>query len=236
MKNTAVLFLSLFVCTSIFSQSTLSVYGTNGSKLETNFYNQLSTEIKNNARDFTGSPFIEENLQPGTLLLKGGKVGEGEAPVYYMRYNVLEQRIEFSSTNDLESLKMLPKNSSIVVHLDGKTYQYININNLTAGYYEIVNEFDEHNQLVVGHIKNVHKVEQQNSYNSSQKSRIRSSKRVYFLNNKNTVEIENHKRKSIKAFSTSSQSVLKKYIKQNNIKFDDDYQGLIAVINKYLAL
>ena len=133
MKNYILSFLFLFVYSSVFAQGNFSLYQDNGNNLETNFYKKLSSNLKNNRGDYTGSPFLEEKLELGALILNGG-----DAQVFFMRYNVLEQRIEFSETNDVETLKMLPKEDNIVIQLNGKTYQYLNVGDLPTGYYEIV--------------------------------------------------------------------------------------------------
>jgi hypothetical protein len=65
-------------------------------------------------------------------------------------------------------------------------------------------------------------VEQKSSYNSGQKSKIRPSETIFFFDNKDAIEIENHKKRSVKAFPNSTPSQLKTYIKENNIKFNDD--------------
>jgi ribosomal protein S20 len=215
----------------VFAQRDFSFYRDNGNTLETNFYKKLSTNVKNNRGNYTGSPFLEETLELGTLILNGG-----DAQVFFMRYNVLEQRIEFSDTNDVETLKMLPKEDNILIQLRGKTYQYLHLGNLPTGYYEIAKTFDEDRLLLVQHKKIIYEVERRNSYNSSQKSQIKSSEKMYFLDNKDAIEIENHKKHSVKAFPKSTQSVLKTYIKENKIKFNDDYKGLIALLNKYMTL
>tara|TARA_R110000751_G_scaffold39719_8_gene94311 strand:+ start:4265 stop:4987 length:723 start_codon:yes stop_codon:yes gene_type:complete len=231
MKNYIFIFISLFMSSLAFAQGDFSLYKNNGNNLETNFYKKLSTNLKNDRGDYTGSPFVEETLELGTFILNGG-----DAQVFFMRYNVLEQRIEFSETNEVETLKMLPKEDNILIQLAGKTYQYLNVGNLPTGYYEIAKTFDEDTLLLVQHEKTIYKAEQRNSYNSSQKSKLKSSEKIYFLYNKDAIEIENHKKRSVKAFPNSTQSQLKTYIKENNIKFNDDYKGLIALINKYINL
>ncbi|MFT4838889.1 MAG: hypothetical protein ACJAWA_001435 [Nonlabens sp.] len=231
MKNYIFIFISLFMSSLAFAQGDFSLYKNNGNNLETNFYKKLSTNLKNDRGDYTGSAFVEENLELGTFILNGG-----DAQVFFMRYNVLEQRIEFSETNEVDTLKMLPKEDNILIQLAGKTYQYLNVGNLPTGYYEIAKTFNEDTLLLVQHEKTIYKAEQSNSYNSSQKSKLKSSEKIYFLDNKNAIEIENHKKRSVKAFPNSTQSQLKTYIKENNIKFNDDYKGLIALINKYINL
>jgi hypothetical protein len=231
MKNYIFIFISLFMSSLAFAQGDFSLYKNNGNNLETNFYKKLSTNLKNDRGDYTGSAFVEENLELGTFILNGG-----DAQVFFMRYNVLEQRIEFSETNEVDTLKMLPKEDNILIQLAGKTYQYLNVGNLPTGYYEIAKTFNEDTLLLVQHEKTIYKAVQSNSYNSSQKSKLKSSEKIYFLDNKNAIEIENHKKRSVKAFPNSTQSQLKTYIKENNIKFNDDYKGLIALINKYINL
>jgi hypothetical protein len=127
-----------------------------------------------------------------------------------------------TKTNDVATLKALPKIEDLVILLDGKTYQNIESGNLRAGYYEIVKAFDADTFLLVEHEKKIMEVEQKSSYNSGQKSKIRPSETIFFFDNKDAIEIENHKKRSVKAFPNSTPSQLKIYIKENNIKFNDD--------------
>lgn len=87
--------------------------------------------------------------------------------------------------------------------------------------------------LLVRHTKNIIKIEQKNSYaRNVQKARILSKVKIFFLNQDKAIELDNHKKRSVKAFPESTQSQLKTYIKKNKIKFNDDYKGLIALINQ----
>lgn len=232
MKKLIPLFLLLFAGTTVFSQGNFSLYRNNGNSLDTNFYKKLSTNVKNDRSNYVGSPFMDDALQLGTIVLNGK-----DTQSFYMRYNILKQRIEFSETNDEESLKMLPKEDKLIVKLNGKLIQYLNVGNLPAGYYEIVKTFDEDTMLLVKHEKSVVTPQQKNSYAAAtQKAKIRSSSSIFFIDNDTSMELDNHKKRSVKAFPKAKQSELKSYIKETKLKFNDDYKGLIALINKYRTM
>jgi hypothetical protein len=106
---------------------------------------------------------------------------------------MFEELYNSTKTNDVATLKALPKTEDLVILLEGKTYQYIESGNLPAGYYEIVQAFDADTFLLVEHDKKIMEVEQKSSYNSGQKSKIRPSETIVFFDNKDAIEIENHK-------------------------------------------
>ncbi|OUS14220.1 hypothetical protein A9Q93_08410 [Nonlabens dokdonensis] len=232
MKNFIPAILVLLACFTLSAQGNFSLYRNNGNNLETNFYKKLSTNIKLDRSNYDGSPFMDDELQLGTIVLNGK-----DEQSFFMRYNILHQRIEFSEVNDVETLKMLPKDEKLIVRLNGKLLQYLNLPNMPATYYEIVKVFDENTLLLVNHDKDVVLPQQKNSYVAeTQKARIKSSSTIYFTSDEFSTELDNHKKRSVKAFPKSDQSILKEYIKENKIKFKDDYKGLIALVGKYLDL
>jgi hypothetical protein len=230
MNKIVVLIISLFLSNLLFAQYTRN----GGNSLNPVYFQKLNTitTTQNESRDLIGSPFIEEALQKGTLFLSGTDTQD-----FFMRYNVLEQRAEFSDNNDVTTLKILPKEDRFVIQIDDKIYQYLSLEYLKPDYYEIIKTFDENTLLLVRHTKNIIKIEQKNSYTRNiQKARILSKVKIFFLHQDKAIELDNHKKRSIKAFPGSTQSQLKTYIKKNKIKFNDDYKGLIALINKYITL
>lgn len=231
MKKSILSLLFAGACLTVTAQDTRSISSQGGRVVDMNLYQNTTATINQSNLTYSGSPFIEEDLKEGIVT-----TGEDNKQVFFMRYNVLDERIEFSKTNDVATLKALPKIEDLVVLLDGKTYQYIASGNLPAGYYEIVKAFDADTFLLVDHDKIIMEVELKSSYNSSQKSKIRSSETIFLFDNKNAIEIDNHKRRSVEAFPESTQSELKSYIKENKIRFNDDYKGLIALIDKYITL
>jgi hypothetical protein len=231
MKNLFAIFMLVLAPFIAKSQIATQGFSSNGSQLELNLYQNSSVTIGEDTRAYKGSPFVNEDLVEGVIT-----TGEGNQQVFYMRYNVLDERIEFSKNNDLTTLKALPKTKDLVILLDGKTYQYLNVGNLPSSYYEIIKAFDKDTLLLVKHSKRIQEVQNKSSYNSSQKSKLVSSDEIYFLSNEKAVEIDNHKRRSLNAFPESSQSELKDYIKEKKIRFSDDYKGLEAIISKYLAM
>ncbi|AUC78552.1 hypothetical protein CW736_03685 [Nonlabens sp. MB-3u-79] len=231
MKKSILSLLFAGACLTAMAQDIRSISSDGGVRIDMNLYQNTTATINQSNLTYSGNPFIEEDLKEGIVT-----IGEDNKQVFFMRYNVLNERIEFSKTNDVATLKALPKIEDLVILLEGKTYQYIESGNLPAGYYEIVKAFDADTFLLVEHDKNIMEVEQKSSYNSGQKSKIRSSETIFFFDNKNAIEIDNHKKRSVNAFPESTQSELKSFIQDNKIKFNDDYKGLIAIIDKYITL
>jgi hypothetical protein len=113
----------------------------------------------------------------------------------------------------------------------------LSLENLITDYYEIIKTFNENTLPLVRHTKNIIKIEQKNSCTRNiQKARILSKVKIFFLHQDKAIERDNHKKRSIKAIPVSTQSQLKTYIKKNKSKLNDDYKGLIALINKYITL
>lgn len=79
---------------------------TGGNSLDPIYFKKLNAIkiTQNESKDLIGSPFIEEALKKGTLFLSGTDTQD-----FFMRYNVVEQRIEFSDNNDVTTLKYYPK-------------------------------------------------------------------------------------------------------------------------------
>jgi hypothetical protein len=231
MKKSILSLLFAGVCLTAMAQDIRSISSDGGVRIDMNLYQNTTATINQSNLTYSGNPFIEEDLKEGIVT-----IGEDNKQVFFMRYNVLDERIEFSKTNDVATLKALPKIEDLVILLGGKTYQYIESGNLQAGYYEIVKSFDADTFLLVEHDKKIMEVEQKSSYNSGQKDKIRSSETIFFFDNKNAIEIDNHKKRSVDAFPESTQSELKSFIQDNKIKFNDDYKGLIAIIDKYITL
>jgi hypothetical protein len=230
MNKIVVLITPLFLSNLLLAQYTRN----GGNSLNPVYFQKLNTitTTQNESKDLIGSPFIEEALQKGTLFLSGTNTQN-----FFMRYNVLEQRVEFSDNNDVTALKILPKEDHFIIPIDNKIYQYLSLENLITDYYEIIKTFNENTLPLVRHTKNIIKIEQKNSYTRNiQKARILSKVKIFFLHQDKAIERDNHKKRSIKAFPGSTQSQLKTYIKKNKSKLNDDYKGLIALINNYITL
>lgn len=227
MKKSTIILVAILM--SLISETQISAQNT--TQVDLNLFQNSSVVVGDDLRDYKGSPYIDENLVEGVITL-----GNGNQQVYFMRYNVLDERIEFSQKNDPKTLKALPKIKDLVITLSGKTYQYLNIDSLPAGYFEIIKAFDKDTFLLVNHSKRIQESQSKNSYNSSQRSRLVSNQKIFFLSKEKVVKIDNHKKRSLNAFPESKQSDLKDYIKENKIKFSDDYKGLVAVISKYLTM
>lgn len=183
-----------------------------------------------------GSPYLDDKLAYGTVILE-----DDTSLTYFMRYNILNDQIEFSTVNDVAELKSMPYDSSLIFKLGDKRFQYLDFEdqqNGLSGIFEIVEVFDDKNKLLKKYTKTVVKPEglNQTSYSNKQDPRIVSKEAFYSLEDGALNAIENHKRRSLKYFDSSKEKQLKDFIKDRNIDFDDDGKGLAEIIAYYRSI
>lgn len=183
-----------------------------------------------------GSPYLSSTLEYGTV-----KFNNGTADSYFMRYNIYNDQIEFSKTNDESTLKGMPYDPSVVFGIADKNFQYIDFsdqNEKLAGIFEIIKIYDQNNLLVRKYTKRIQEPEgaSKSSYSSNSKSRFVSDEKFYLIQDDAIVNIDNHKRRSLNAFDDSKEKELKNFIKERDIDFDDDGKGLAEVVAYYRSL
>jgi hypothetical protein len=182
---------------------------------------------------FVGSPYLDENLSYGTVLLDGNKSAN-----YYMRYNVLNDQIEFGDKNETSKLKAMPNDPSAIFILGDAKFQYLdfaNQKNGVSGIFEIIKIYDQENLLVRKYTKSIRQPEEkdQTSYSPNPDPKIVSKTEFYFVENGNLNIIVNNKKRALKSLDDSKQKELKKFIKNRDINFDDNGKGLAELIAYY---
>ncbi|MGB3590170.1 MAG: hypothetical protein WBA16_00660 [Nonlabens sp.] len=205
--------------------------------LDFNLYQNQGASINDeSALGYSGTAFLNKELTQARLIVNGGNT-----QVFFMRYNILEDRMEFSPKKNISNLKAMPKSSDIVINLQGKRFQFLNAslkNNNRSGYYEIIHAYDENTLLVIKHKKSILEREgsQSSMYSMKTRSTLKDSKELFLFEDNNLTELSNNKKRLLKILPKEYKKALSTFIKDNKIKFNDDYRGLTATIKQYLAL
>jgi hypothetical protein len=185
----------------------------------------------------SGSPYFNDQAEQGLFIKEGG-----EKYSAYFKYNIFYDRMEFSESPTFSSSKMLPKTEDILIQMGTDLFKYLEVpteSNVLRGYFEILAMDGDRPAIIKKHEKFIMQIDRSrsNSYGTSkQGDKLRDRAETYYLNNGLAVEIENHKRRSLDAFPEKFEDQLKSFIKENRIKFDDDYRGLQEVVKEYYRI
>ncbi|AZQ43317.1 hypothetical protein [Nonlabens ponticola] len=185
---------------------------------------------------FDGSAYLYDDWIKGIVIMPDGVGAE-----YYMKYNVLEDRIEFSETADGKGIRAIPNNPNYVIQLGKERFQYLNfadVSNDLDGIFKIIKPFDEETILVRRYQRSIQDMSeaQKSSYSSQSRPRVLETDDFYFIEKGMIKEIKNHKKRSLKSLNEKNEKQLKAFIKDRDIDFDDEGKGLAEVIAYYLSL
>ncbi len=188
--------------------------------------------------ELIGTPYLNEEWSEGLIIGQNQKILQ-----YFINYNIIENRIEFSDEASLSNTKALISDNTTIIQIDGRSFQYIDfssqIQNL-KGYFEIIKGFDSVNLLLQRFEKSIVQPNdfQRTGYSSnvSKKPRIKSTSSYYFVENDKISKIQNHKKHSLDILDADKQKLLKKYIQDNDIRFEEDGKGLAKLLNYYVNL
>lgn len=177
-------------------------------------------------KDVEGSAYLQETF-------KKAKIYKGDEFInVYARYNVYSDLFEVKR-EPTEDYLILNKSSEIDVEIEGDRYRFLdNSSEEVEGYVEIIHQFDNGSSILKKYIKDFKKEERsRSSYDQGKPPRFVNSTNLYYITPKGrTREIENSWRTLRKVFDPYRKEI-KSYVKENDIDFDDDYQGLIKVMD-----
>jgi hypothetical protein len=231
MKKHLILTLTLILSSFIYAQQVNNTVG--GSNLSNTF--QVSQFVTG---QINGTPYLLDEWKQGLILING-KVDSQ----YYIKYNILEERMEFSDNVLGDGARALAKEQMLIVQLDGRSFQFIDFSEQVAnlaGYFEIIKSFDAKNLLLKRVEKGLNQPNeiQRSGYATSdnQKPSITTKTAFYYVADGEIKEIQNHKKRSLKALNNTRESDLKAFIKEKDIDFDDDGNGLAELISYYRSI
>ncbi|WP_194851726.1 hypothetical protein [Nonlabens antarcticus] len=180
-----------------------------------------------------GNPYLNDTLTYGIVYRNGDPFAN-----YYMRYNVLNDQIEFSSTSDGVELEAMPNDLSMAYEFNGSRFQYFDFSNKINGIFEVLNIFTDSDFLIKKHMKSIYKPDKQdvNSYYSGRDPKISTKAKFYYVEDGKAIEVENNKNKVTKNLDNSNKNELKKFIKENDLNFDEDGMGLAKLLKYYSSI
>ncbi len=192
------------------------------------------TIFQEDKREFDGSPFLIDD----ELKLAFVSDESGNSQKIFLRYNVLNGRMEFSTNSNVQNLLQLPESEDLTITVDNRTFKYMRNNpaDISNGYYEIIQAYSKNVFLVAKHAKVLPEITSfdKGPYATQRKKKIRSSRELFYIDqNGDGFEVSNNKRRLIKSFPKLDQDRISDYIKVNKVKFKDDLIGLKKVIRYY---
>jgi hypothetical protein len=200
--------------------------------------NSQDLMLSKSSNKVEGSAYLndDDTLMPGLVL-----VGSDKKATYFMRYNVLNDRIEFSENMQGENLMAMPKQEDMVIQLRADKFQYLDFSNVDSdlkGYFKIIKAFDAENLLVAKYTKELVEPDEKakSTYSTKQYARIVDSFDFYFIEDGDIMEVRNHKRRVLKSLDEDKEDEVKDFIKDRDIEFEDDGKGLAEVLAYYLSL
>lgn len=206
------------------------------------FRGDISAErIADSNYKFNGSIHFTEGYE----LSKVSIIGSNRKPtIAYLNYDVLSGLMNMSFNKDGSDSFVLSKARNIKITFQNHIFQFIdyNLSNIErSSYVEILAELE--NGYILGAVHSM-KVNRKESPVSAGSYAVSSSlpnifsfiEFVIIDSDGVAIIFENDKRFVNKNVEFQYQELLKKHIKANNTKFDDDYKGLIATAAYYASL
>lgn len=188
---------------------------------------------------FSGSFYFYDSFKKGKIM--DSKVGANPVECYLI-YNVFRDIMIMSFSIDGEDSAPLKREQHISVSLDGRNFkhlQYTLDGKSRNTYVEVLEEFTNNYILGVVHTKTTdfREVAGNSSYASRPPILVRTDYEFVLIGpDGNAKRLKNNEESLISGFDNLYQSKMRDYIEANNIRFEDDYKGLIAVARHYASI
>jgi hypothetical protein len=197
---------------------------------------ELTTMQLTEPGEVDGDPFLFEKYMPAEIIF----VGTDQKPInMYLNYNIYGNLMKMvSSDEDKDQVRMLPRASNFDILIENKRFRYIDFkvdNSYVESYVEILDSYENGDLLILHRTKEIQKsTSNGSSYSLTTNDRYKSDDVFYYIKSDGTaVEMENSKRKITKNLTSKVEDMVKDYIKDKNIKFEDDLKGLKGVARYY---
>ncbi len=193
-----------------------------------------STYDSASLRDIKGSPYQNENFQTGAIYYDGKLIQDN----VLLRYNIFADQFEMKEELYSENMTAIAYDPSISLKLEGQTYVYLPIleQEIEKGsYYKVVTKNLSYNLYKKTSVTYAPKVFATTSFKKNVPASFNQTE-TYFLRSKDGsfTELPTNKNKLVKALSPKSNEI-KKFIKTNNIKIDDE-KSLARIIRYYESI
>lgn len=233
MQHLTKIFSILAVLSFTFSNAQAIQAGTN----TFGFDNVLLVANSPELADVKGDPYY--NSYPIESLLINE---DNEKYRAFVKYNIFYDRIEFSEDQSFKSAKMLPTDEDLMIQMNTDLFKYAKVKTEDGkinGYFKVLAMNEGEPAILKRFSQNIQVPRQAStgSYGTAKDvKKLRSSSAIYFMDDGYGMRVENHKRKVLKSFPNEYQEKLEDFIKENNLKFKDDYRGLQEVVKEYYRL
>lgn len=184
-----------------------------------------------------GTPYYNETPELGFYMLD-----DGTKYTAYLKYNIYFDRMEFADNKSFAGAKELPKDDKILIQLGTDLFRYQEIateDSVIKGYFEVLAMLDKKPAIIKKYKQYIQEQDQSraNSYGTrKQGKKLRDRESIYYIYDGMAIETDNHKRRSLESFPEEYQDQLKDFIKENKVKFYDDFQGLQELVKEYYRI
>jgi hypothetical protein len=196
----------------------------------TSIYNnsQLTTQELTEPKNIDGDPFLFENYVPAEVTFVGT---DKEAIQLSLNYNIYADLMKMENSEDKNGeVRILPKASNFDILMNNKRFRYIDFNHNKKhieSYVEILESFESGGFLALHRTKVIQKIGR----------KFQEKTTFYYIGaNGSSIKLENNKQNVTKEMSGKAENMVKNYIKEKNIKFDDDLRALKGVARYYSSV
>ncbi|BAO54657.1 hypothetical protein [Nonlabens marinus] len=207
--------------------------------LQTFQNSELTTMQLTEPGEVDGDPLLFDKYMPAEIIF----VGTDQKPInMYLNYNVYANLMKMlSDEENKDEVRMLPRASNFDILIDNKRFRYIDFKvdgSYIESYVEILDSYENGDLLVLHRTKEIQKaVSNGSSYALTTNDRYKSDDAFYYIKSDGTaIEMENHKRRITNNLSSKAEDMVKDYIKEKNVKFEDDLKGLKGVARYYNSI
>jgi hypothetical protein len=187
----------------------------------------------------SGSFYLSETFEPGRVrhLNDSAKVASG-----FFVYDIMNDGIIMSPFKDGSDAFYIVADKNLVVNFSGRSFQYREYEvegENKKSFVEIVGNLDSEFTLGVVHSAKLENRSVAGNSSYAPRPALLVNKFIQFMlidGNGVAVKLENNKEALLASISNKNRSMVKKYIESNNIRFEDDFKGLIATSKYYASL
>lgn len=223
----------LFFTTNQFAQEYSENNTQNDSSVGQDIQNFTTRANKYNQQNTTGTPYLNEEFENGSLLSENNVVFSS----VFLRYNVVHDEFQLKqlANQSDEQVQAVRKSPDIYVKISDDIYTYVIPGNGVGGYYNILFEGNKLNLYKKSSKKFVEGQKSVNMMTGNVPNRLVDESNYFIVNSKGEfTELPNSKNKKFETIAGDQKNELKKIAKSKglNINKEEDLIELIAYFNK----
>ncbi len=217
------------------------ITGNGGTGLDLNLYqnSDFTSGSEELPSDIVGSRYFNEGYQLAKVTILDSDQKPADA---FIIYDVLSGLMKMSFQSNGEDSFNLSQARNIRVNFDNRNFQYFDFTlngSERSNYVEVLSTLDNNYTLGIVHSKAIERKEiaGNSSYAVAPPPRIKNTMEFILIDADGVaIEFENGKKSVYRNVEDNYQNQIKDFIKDNKIKFEDNYKGLIAVAKYYASL